>query len=444
MSYCTECGSKHDKDALFCDHCGNKLESSILLEKAIPETLIKSNKFNKYKGLRVLLVSLLISLVLSLGIVSFLLLNNSSLKLMYGAFRAIREPNPEFTLELSIQEATGKYDFLEALDLEISASMRERDLSGYAGISYGDKYLAELDLAYENGHLFFDLGTLYDPVLYLESGDKKECIEAFIAMNAYLQNIELKGVKWYKYVKIIEKEMNNSIEKDGKDILLTLNIKDLSKMFQGVLKEAALDKDLKEGLQTTFKKVLKDMINDDYKILNFEKNDFENLLKEVDENWDEVYEGMVGHGRRILEYNEDHDDGINISDLENGLLDGQIFRFSFDFYKIKDIEAIFDIKGMEVVANLSLKNRREAKAYSIATSDQLNDYDKKEIGYLILDVTENIINNVKNNKSLIEELEKSSVFKGLAKSLTFEDMEKLLKILKNESVRRLINRLIFN
>lgn len=399
--------------------------------------------FKSYKGVKIFLLVVFIGFVIFLSAIFFILFNNPSIKLIYGTYKALHEPNPEFTLEVSIEKTAKKYDVLEGFDIKISASMSEMNLSSHGEVNYDTKNLAEVTLVYKDENLFIDLGSLYEPVLYSGAVDNNRWIEPLVLMKGYLKNIELNGVKWFKYLRIIDNEMKNNIVKDKKDILLTLNLKDLSRMFEKLLDEAAFDKDLKESLKKSLRIMLEDMIEDDFKFSSFEKSDFVDLIGTLDEDFDKIYDDMVGHGRRIFQYNGDNDHGLNISDLENGPLDGQTFRFSFDFYKLTGIEAVFDGKEIEISTNLKLVDDQRYQTYQVVTSNHLNDYDLKDVGYLISEIGKNLMNNINNNNSLVEKLKKTSKSKMLSLGLNFEDSSKWFKILENKSIRRLIYRLIF-
>ena len=203
---------------------------------------------------------------------------------MHGTVKALQESNPEFELVLSVEEADGEFEFLNDVKIEVAGSMRKEDLAAVASIKYGKKDLAEAGIAYQEGNVFIDLMDLYDEVMYADTGYAENSIKELVAMKEYLQDLDIKGVNWKTYGKIFTDEMGRNINKDGSDVLLTMDIKDLSSAFEKMLDEAEDDKDLKEGLQKSLEKMLKAMIKDDFEIDGADKKDFEDALDEMDEN----------------------------------------------------------------------------------------------------------------------------------------------------------------
>lgn len=412
MVFCSECGTKHEDEAVFCENCGQKLEKPVLAkqEKEKKEkTFTKTFDSSKIKYLKYVGVFLAAVVVFSVARNFMLGYNDPGVKLMHGAVEALQESKPEFELRVTVEEADSSKRFLEGMTLEVGASVRKDEISAKAGIKNGKKDLAEAGISYQEGNLFIDLMDLYDDYLYMDMGPMEDNMTGVLALKDYLQDFKVKGVKWKTYGKIFTEEMGKNIDKDGSDVVLTLDLKDMSYAFDAMLDEAEDDKDLQEGLKEAIDDMLDDMIKDDFEFNGYDKRDFEGTKKLMDGNWDNLYNAFIQQMRNY----SDLDYYQGLSDLEYTPLEDLDLRFTFSFGKLTGVETTIEEDGMKLKVDLNLKDGFNAKTYKVKKAEDLADFDRKDFEKVISKVIDQIGDNIKKDKDLVREIEKSAPMKAL-------------------------------
>ena len=432
MVFCSECGTKHENDAVFCENCGTKLVKPV---KNVSETVVVSKTFDtsksKYgKPIKIFGIVVIALIVLTFGRNMILGYNDPGVKLFHGTVKALQESKPEFELVLSVEDADKNMSFLEDMSLEFAGSMKNDELSGKMLLKNGRKDLAEGVVAYKDENVFIDLMDLYDDVMYMDASYMSEDIKAMFEMKDYLQDLDIKGVKWKTYGKIFTDEMGSNIEKDGSDVVLTLDTRDMTKAVEAMYEEALDDKDLKNGGKKALEKMMEKMIKDDFEIGYTHKGDFEDSIDYFNENWDDAYEELL--------YNIKDAAMDIIYELDYSDFADQEMRFSFTFNKLTGIESVMALDGLEIKAELSLKDGYNAKSYKTKKAEDLTDFDDKDSAKMLSEVLKNVLKNIEKDKDLVKDIERSSVFQMLSWSFGIEDMDDLMDYIEDSGIESLM------
>jgi hypothetical protein len=437
MVFCTECGTKHDNEAVFCENCGVKLEKPVI-HRQEPKNKVKRQKVDrtsKLKLLKILGLVIILAVVLAFGRNWYLGLNDPGMKLMHGTVKTLQTKNPEMTVHISFDKTSKELEFLENLSIEIAGGIDKEELSGKAMVNYNKKDLAEGGISYQSGNMFVDLMDLYDELMYVDASEAEAMITSLIQLKDYLQALDIKGVNWKTYGKILTEEMGRSIEKDGSDVLLTLNVRDLYYTLDAMLNEAEEDEDLKEGLQEALVVMFEKMIKDDFEMDNMSTRDWEEGLEFINDQWDEAYEELLYGLREFVEY--------DLEDLEYSPLADQEIRFSFSFNKLTAIETHMDLEDMQMKIVVDLKDGYHAKSYKVKKAENIEDFDARDVEYMMKDVMENLVDNIKGNKDLVKDIESTSLFNMYASWYGIDSFDELMEVIFEDGFDTILNELMY-
>lgn len=331
-----------------------------MINRQEPKHKVKSQKAlksSKMKFLKLIGLVMILAVVVGFGRNWYLGLNDPGMKLMHGTVKTLQTKNPEMSVKVSFEKTRGDYEFLEYVTFELAGGIDKEDLSAKALIKYSKDDLAEGAISYQSGNMFIDLMDLYDGLMYMDASEAEDFITSLIGLKGYLQDLDIKGVNWKTYGKIFTEEMGRSIEKDGSDVLLTLNTRDLYYAFDAMLEEAEDDQDLKEGLQEAMIDMFKAMIKDDFEMDGMSQSDWEEGLEYIENNWDQAYDELLYGLRDFVEY--------DLEDLAYTPLADQEIKFSFSFNKLTAIETTVDLDDMQMKIALDLKDGYQAKSYKV-------------------------------------------------------------------------------
>lgn len=437
MVFCTECGTKHDNEAVFCENCGAKLEKPVI-HRQEPKNKAKSQKVGKparMKFLKLIGLVIILAVVVAFGRNWYLGLNDPGMKIMHGTVKTLQTKNPEMTLNISFERTSDEFEFLENVSIQLAAGIDKEDLSAKALVKYNKDDLAEGAISYQSANMFIDLMDLYDELMYMDASEAESMISSLISLKNYLQDLDIKGVNWKTYGKIFTEEMGRSIEKDGSDVILTLNTRDLYYAFEAMLDEAEDDKDLKEGLQKALIDMFEEMIKDDFEMDGMSTRDWEEGLDFVENNWDQAYEELMYGLREFVEY--------DLDDLDYSPLADQEIRFSFSFNKLSAIETYIDLDDMQMRVAMDLKDGFNAKSYKVRKAENIEDYDPRDVEYMMEDVMKNLLENIKDNKDLVEDIENTSLFTMYASWYGIKDFDEFVEIIFEEGFDSILNELMY-
>lgn len=450
MVFCPECGTKNEDDALFCENCGFKLdpiteEVSETIEEVTEDVMVEASeevaetteevvevaeeitapveevieepvmttkdpdeepKDNSIKKI-LMFGGLGIVAVVALVFVASLLFGSKdpTYMLVGGILDNMTNDDVTATTEITFLDVPRDFDFLTDAKIKFEYGQKDLRIGAKVDVTYEKDSLFEAAIVADDDNMFIDFMENYDDVLFMEIDDFEEAMEAIVQGQKYLANFKVKGVDWKAYAELFTEEMDGSIEKDGSDVVLTMDLKDILSALEEVLEMAEDDDDLRDGLRLALIDLFETMIEDDFELDGADSDEWEEALDflEDEDDWEDAYDDFFDSSSMMF-------GGLGYYMYELEAIDDMEIRYSFSGSKLTGVEFIIDDGGFEVEIITSLKGKYSGESYDDKDAEDIEDMDYDDVMEIYEEVAEEVAEKISDNDDLMDAIEDSPVY----------------------------------
>jgi len=299
--------------------------------------------------------------------------------------------------------------------LETAADVNELFAQLNLDLLYSNKPVVQVAAGLNNQDFYIDLKDLHKKVFYQDVEDVipdyPDFANDYKIIKKAMDGISLK-FDTKKYMKIVNKVLDDNIKKSGNKVILTLDSEIMSELFTALLEEAEDDNKLMESVRKNGIDFINRIIKEKKKLKTIDVDDLEETLEifEDKDEFEEYYQDAISNALARLDY-MDFDE---IPELE------LIFRFGsgntikgIDFTtEINDELEIFVKADIKSGASFTKFNRKDSiEIKKLMTGGDIED--------VVEEITDNLIKAVKKNKDLTKKIE----------DLTGQDVEDAIEML---------------
>lgn len=412
MKYCTECGNSNEDDSLFCLECGTRFPKDV-------KTLEFKNhlKFKKYISLKNSLIiasSLLIGMmVLFLG-KSIYLNSNPFEKTAYGMSKLLGDQTQQgqVSLRVNVTDTGEEIQVLEDMTMYVDYKIDKNSIYAKPELKLDNNHVFESVVAMNEQAFYIDFLEYYEDVLYYELEDQSELVED---LKMYLSMFELESFDSKKYSELIAKEIENSFERKGNQVIVELDGGDFLDVIEALYEELADDTDLLEEIHTDIVDILETMLDDGFEYTLYDHSYYdialtesllENMIDELGDQDDFVDFMEEGLNRSVRDMGDISKDELNELQIE--------MTINFDMFQhIKSIETLMEVERERVYIDFNFEKPYKFEKYSLKNAESFEDilYDD-ELVDLVEEIGENVIETFVENEDNLDYIEDMEVYES--------------------------------
>jgi len=444
MKKCPNCNFENRDEAFFCTKCGTKLQeqssdtnvnvgqqtympenSGYTVNQVIEPSVQPSSGVNisiekpKKKSKALIYVLGLAAVIAIVFLVMNISFAKPAEKVILGLVKLSKmdKCTTTTTVDINYDGDEEAADLLNKLTvkLETAADVNELFAQLNLDLLYSNKPVVQVAAGLNNQDFYIDLKDLHKKVFYQDVEDVipdyPDFANDYKIIKKAMDGISLK-FDTKKYMKIVNKVLDDNIKKSGNKVILTLDSEIMSELFTALLEEAEDDNKLMESVRKNGIDFINRIIKEKKKLKTIDVDDLEGTLEifEDKDEFEEYYQDAISNALARLDY-MDFDE---IPELE------LIFRFGsgntikgIDFTtEINDELEIFVKADIKSGASFTKFNRKDSiEIKKLMTGGDIED--------VVEEITDNLIKAVKKNKDLTKKIE----------DLTGQDVEDAIEML---------------
>jgi hypothetical protein len=425
MIICPNCKKRNQDNYLFCDNCGTKLSEKQIntsdesTRGDIPQ-FTSSATGNAQTSRRPFGIGKIIAVAVAAVLVIVLFVNfvfgaNLVYKLLHGLEKLSKMD--KYTLDtkisLSVDSDDPVFDILNKFTYKTTIKADAKKMVSEAAINllFKDKSVTKAVIGVNSEDLYLKFPDLYKKPFYYNLGRKYAGMQNdFKIIRECFEGINLKFDK-KKYAEIISDALGNDMRKKSGKIIITLDNKNIPRLLEDVLEEAADDEKLMESIRTNAIKFFRNMLKeiDSFKSFTYiEEDELEEILENLEDKdeFEDMYEEGIEYLLEEIEYYNDYDYWDDMPEVELSFGMGA-------FNKIKSIGINFEYEdpysdeSIEMDIETKIKGGAGFTKLNKKNAVDLEDLasDSKLLKGIAEDVIGNLIKLIEKNKDLVNEIE---------------------------------------